>query len=100
MGYYTTFEVTVTPEPDGFAEALEELTGQCMDDGYIGDTKWYDCDKDILELSRAYTGCAFRVEGRGEEHGDHWVLYAKNGKSVKYKREEWTPPPFCEEDLE
>lgn len=41
--------------------------------------KWYDSDKDMLELSKLYPDYGFILEGIGEEYNDRWCCYYKNG---------------------
>ena len=43
-------------------------------------TKWYDHDSDMLELSRMFPETVFCLYGEGEETGDLWYTYYKNGK--------------------
>lgn len=47
-------------------------------------TKWYDNDDDMLELSRKFPDTIFKLHGNGEEAGDVWDSYYKNGKMVTY----------------
>ena len=96
MGYYTRFEGSVT----GPAELMEqfetdaeagdrfgsydmELDEWLSGDLMGGDTiKWYGWEDDIKALSRKYPALLFSLEGEGEESGDIWKAWARNGKVV------------------
>jgi hypothetical protein len=43
--------------------------------------KWYSCVEDVLKLSKEHPDILFLLEGEGEEAGDIWKFYAKNGRS-------------------
>lgn len=43
------------------------------------DCKWYDHDKEMLELSEKFRETIFVLEGEGEERGDYWRTYYQNG---------------------
>ena len=60
--------------------------------------KWYDHDKSMKAMSLAFPGVLFKLEGIGEEQGDHWIKHFQDGKSSKM-----TPtitwPDFYPKDL-
>ena len=43
--------------------------------------KWYEHDKEMIELSKQFPETVFCLYGNGEENGDTWYKYYKNGKS-------------------
>ncbi len=45
--------------------------------------KWYSVESDLTEFSLLYPEALFELLGEGEESGDIWKLYAKNGKSYR-----------------
>lgn len=52
----------------------------------IGESsKWYDCEKDMKELSsrEEYKDILFILEGEGEDSDDVWTAYFKNGQMRK-----------------
>jgi hypothetical protein len=54
--------------------ALEE-DGRCY-----GSCKWYDHEADMREMSKVFPDAVFDLYGEGEETGDLWHKYFKNGK--------------------
>lgn len=99
MGYYTTYELSV-PDPkeaeefEKMKDVLEVLDTWCPDfgnwlnrllDGDDTDAKWYDHDKDMKELTRLVPDVTFMLSGKGEEDGDLWRSYYRNGKMATYK---------------
>lgn len=96
MGYYTTFSGSVSG-PQALlaqfqADADEGITFGGYDiplndffETYILDgesVKWYNCADDMLGLSRKYPYLLFTLMGEGEEAGDIWKSWFRNGKHV------------------
>lgn len=46
-----------------------------------GEYKWYEHHEEMLELSKQFPETIFCLYGNGEENGDTWYQYYKNGKS-------------------
>lgn len=60
--------------------------------------KWYDHEVDMRNYSKNFPEVIFKLEGEGEESGDLWVKYFKNGKMQVCKaRIEFDP--FNEKEL-
>lgn len=104
MGYYTTYDLEVEAtevkvpihaydadgnpvtvykhsyyEASDFIKEIEDLTG--YSDNIFGDSvKWYDHEKDMRTISRKYPEVTFILSGEGEESGDIWKKYFKNGR--------------------
>lgn len=96
MGYYTRHEMELVPYGEelnkndaiNIARDLNEISGytwHAYDNGIEVDDemKWYDHDKDMIKLSLMYPDILFKLEGEGEEQGDHWKNYYMNGKVQK-----------------
>ena len=95
MGYYTRFEGRVTGPwelMEQFVEAAENdetfgsygglpLQDWLDGDFFGGDTaKWYDWQKDMVEVSERFPHLLFSLQGEGEESGDIWKAWARNGR--------------------
>lgn len=88
MGYYTDYTLTVTPnmEWEPIHEELEYLTGyKWKDDLSLSSVKWYSHHKQMLEFSKKFPSHLFILNGEGEETGDIWRNYYKNGKCQQCK---------------
>ena len=79
MGYYTEYDMEVIGDDD-FNHKNEITQGSgysCLFDG--DDIKWYDHEQQLRDHSENYPDLLFKLSGRGEEAGDSWVKYFKNG---------------------
>ena len=127
MGYYTKYEmITVTDKANaigdwGFniynqenkiteAALVKELAEigdfyyneeyvKTFSDLFCDTIKWYEHEKDMLELSNRYPELYFRLGGWGEEREDMWEKVFHNGK-VWYQEVEIMYPVWDETDLE
>lgn len=76
MGYYTHYDISDNSEE--IQEAINLKSGyERVDEDSI---KWYDCEKDMREVSVDFPNIVLTVSGEGEESGDIWRGYFKNGK--------------------
>lgn len=93
MGYYTSYELSVhqgTADLDAVIERLamvmeldsEDRLFRIVHDSIESDEAmtWYDHDSDVAEMSRFFPGVVFKLHGEGEESGDLWDAYYKDGK--------------------
>jgi hypothetical protein len=95
MGNYTKFSLEVTSESchhyGGILSVyemipiltkLEEISG--YETSFLHedtDVKWYDSEKDMLKLSKAFPDYFFRLEG-SEQVGDTYAQYFRDGTST------------------
>lgn len=88
MGYQTNFELEVIDGDMTVAEVLsenEDFEGidYALDENgeTSGAVKWYSHEADMTALSAKYPEITFLLSGEGEEQGDVWRKYFRNGKS-------------------
>lgn len=60
---------------------------------FEGRAKWYDWEKELMELSKHHPGLMFIVEGSGEEPDDAWIAWITDGLS-QYETKYITHNPF------
>jgi len=110
MGYYTNYDLSWTGEMattkpceycggsgkiqiedavQEFVNTVPFLYGNTEPiKGSLEDScKWYDHETDMKRLSEQFPNVVFTLNGRGEESGDVWVKYFKNGKMQSSKAE-------------
>ena len=93
MGYYTRFEISVTPHhmADDVMDRLCEVSGYNFDESI----KWYEHQEDLVKVSREFPNVYITVDGYGEEVGDIWRAYVHNGEYVRHDATITFPnPPF------
>lgn len=99
MGYYTNYSLSADKElPETFGDNFESVTGYILDGMDLYYAKWYDHDKDMKKISTLYSDILFTLKGEGEEPGDLWIAYYKNGK-VQLENAQITYSPFDESKL-
>lgn len=64
-----------------------EASKHPIDDNFGEEVKWYDHEEDMKAFSRKFPAVLFTLNGEGEESGDVWVKYFKNGKMQASKAE-------------
>ena len=85
MGYYTHYTLSVLDEKIGGWDMEPYVT--LLDLGYglqpngkpTQGCTWYDHNKDMKRLSKQFPEVVFVLSGEGEETGDLWKKYYKNG---------------------
>jgi len=86
MGYYTYHQLEIV-EGDDYKTDYEEEISNASDYNNLfqEEIKWYDHDVDMLKFSKTHPDTLFKLIGEGEESGDQWITYYKNGKSQTCK---------------
>ena len=96
MGYYTDFKVVTDCKDNNrnqkiFARLID-IAGYEFEYSYgvteveLQSAKWYSSDSDMKLLSSEFADVLFTVYGDGEESGDLWIAYYKNGKSTDFMK--------------
>ena len=82
MGYYTRFNLEIIEGEDKNGNYISEIgdINNCGDDWEEDEMKWYDFHQDMLTYSLRHPDTTFKLIGEGEESGDNWANYYKNGK--------------------
>lgn len=80
MGYYTHYTVEVAPLTPEIDEEINDNDDYYAIQEYSDAAKWYDHDDDMKRLSIKHPESLFKLTGEGEESGDLWIKYYKNGK--------------------
>jgi len=97
MGYLTYHELSIYKDDtlekeidfekeEEIKEELGESTGY-LDSLFDDSIKWYDHDKDMLEISKKYPDYVFVLTGDGECSDDFWRTFYKNGKKQEVRAE-------------
>lgn len=105
MGYYTSFNLDVEVGNNmaitiiaAFRNENEDAAGAFDNYGQNRqEIKWYSSTGDVEDFSKKYPDALFILTGKGED-GDHWRLYAKDGKS-QFGRGTIVYPEFDESKL-
>lgn len=83
MGYYTDFKLTILNNDEdvlGLIEELEEVSTYPWSDLSLYGAKWYGWEVDMRLISKKFPSVLFKLSGEGEETGDIWEAYFKDGK--------------------
>lgn len=88
MGYYTMYSLEVI---QGDSKVIEQIWNTEDEISHVIGTngcpneqaKWYNYEEDMRRISKKYPNTVFKLRGDGEESGDIWVEYYKNGKCQK-----------------
>lgn len=95
MGYITSYDISATPGLPEVQIALEESDfAYALEDS----CKWYEHERDMREFSKKFPDVLFKLYGEGEEAGDIWRKYFKNGK-MQSCHAQITFEPFDESKL-
>ena len=91
MGYYTKHNLSIINESNSnldldlndHKEAISKSADYqyCFEDSI----KWYQHEQHMRTYSKQYPNLIFELIGEGEESGDLWKEYYKNGKMQRSK---------------
>jgi len=87
MGYYTHFGLTII-EGDTNNGLIAKLRDENDNAAYCFDeegnaeegVKWYEHQTDLRAFSQKHPKALFKLTGEGEESGDVWIEYYRDGK--------------------
>lgn len=90
MGYLTLFKITYSEKTEEIRTYANQLSDGNIDNSgfYYNDeecVKWYNFERDMLQLSNQFPDVLMTVKGEGEESDDLWIQYFKGGKCTKRK---------------
>lgn len=74
MGYSTDYDITENSQ-----EVQEEIEN-VSEYGSFQDVTWYNWKEDVTVVSLKFPDQVIKISGVGEEVGDVWKAYVKNGK--------------------
>ncbi len=91
MGYYTRYKLSVVDGPEDQTCPCNHCSGTGKLQSSISALKawpttddepqaWYDHEHDMLAFSKKYPSTTFKLNGVGEEQGDVWVKFFRNGQ--------------------
>lgn len=106
MGYQTSYQLEWTPRDDAINQKIADYIAGNEDMSYALETdgstsesrKWYDNEDDMRKMSREIQGILFTLSGEGEESGDIWKAYFRDGK-MQLEKATITVAPFDESKL-
>lgn len=96
MGYYTRYRLDYEPKCLETSPSIELAKKTAWDSEYNPfeePCKWYDNADDMKAFSLRFPDVLFILRGEGEEAGDIWVKYFKNGK-MQFAQAVITIPSF------
>ena len=82
MGYYTDFTFGGGVDQD-VMDFIGGLSGYGADRNNYDDIKWYDHHQHMIAASLRFPDKLLQLDGVGEEYGDIWRKFYKNGKFVR-----------------
>ena len=80
--YFTLYDLQIEPEEEELFDILFRQNSEAkyaLDDG-SKKAKWYTHEDDLKDFSKRHQDYLFILSGDGDESGDMWIKYFKNGK--------------------
>lgn len=110
MGYYTDYELSVKGDPGALDEFNQVASdrAQTFDDyhpldyfvrGVEFNAKWYYWKDDMEALSKRFPALLFTIDANGENSGDIWRAYIRNGKIKRIEPELTWPKVDLDKEL-
>lgn len=78
--------------PFAAEDVADGLTVSDVADG--NSCKWYEHEEDMAKFSAAHPGVLFTLDGEGEEAGDVWRKYFRDGLVQRWRLPTPEPDPF------
>lgn len=106
MGYNTEYCLEIKNHTDEDLDYLDfmlqkEDCAVTVNGESYGETKWYEHEEDLKKISTKFPGLILQLDGEGEESGDIWRKYFKDGKMQSANTKvEIIHEPFNEDLLE
>lgn len=92
MGYNTKFSLEISGVEGLTDRQKESLYKERVDKDYtdigaiyteqVEEVRWYDYLQDLDRISAKYPNVLFQLTGWGEETGDYWRTWFRNGRHV------------------
>lgn len=101
MSYYTDYTLDIKDHddiPEEVHKKITEVSGYEFEDNGLYDATWYEWQRDMVIISKAFPDLFFTLWGNGSTSYDFWVAYIKNGK-MQIEDAEIVYPAFDEEKM-
>lgn len=89
MGYQTCFRLNTIPNvTDELIDSMNQYFGAHFydDDLLWGDScSWYAHERDMLDFSKQHPYFVFVLDGNGEDAGDLWRKFFRDGKMYEWR---------------
>lgn len=95
MGYMTRYDLEIAQDGEVYvheSDAKIMVKEHADYSPWDEECKWYDHEADMKWLSQQYPGTVFMLSGKGEESGDLWRKYFRDGKMQVCKGKVIYPP--------
>lgn len=80
MAYYTRYKLRVMGDAVSVHDVTQTIKSIADHNPFIDECSWYDHEKHMRQASKDHPGEILLLEGVGEDPGDMWQKYFKDGK--------------------